>query len=183
MRSDPFCSGKERTLIIVKNKRMILVSVCLFKIKVLLDTDVYIGKNGFSVHKTEGDMKTPIGIYNIGMAFGREEKPDTELDYIKITKDHYFVDDISSRFYNTLADNKKCSADWNTAEHLIDYKEYDYVLDIGYNAKCKKGRGSAVFLHSKGDKDNTAGCIAANKADVLFCIKHLKRGSKIVIIP
>lgn len=36
--------------------------------------EVAIGKNGLTTNKKEGDLCTPIGLYNIGFASGTQEK-------------------------------------------------------------------------------------------------------------
>ena len=181
-------SGKNQktgcTFLIVRKNKILLFNIYRFKVKVLLKSKAIIGKNGFAYFKKEGDKKTPLGIFSPRLAFGLKERPETALNYVKITPDHYFVDDIKSRFYNMLVCVKKSPKDFSSAEHLFDFKsEYKYAIDIGYNKKCKKGRGSAIFLHCIGEKPYTAGCIAVKEKDMLICLKYINNKSKIIIIP
>lgn len=179
-----FFKGRKKTILFVRKNRMKLISFKNYKFSVLLTAPVLIGKNGLALKKREGDMKTPIGIFTPRFSFGVKSDVASLLDYIKITSEHYLVDDPESKYYNRLVNVNNVTPDWKSAEHLIDYNtEYAYALDIGYNKNCKKGRGSAVFLHCIGQKSFTAGCIAAPKEAIQICIEKLDKTSKIIILP
>ena len=69
-----------------------------------------------------------------------------------------------------------------SGEHIIDYKVlYDYCMFIDYNAAGKAGRGGCIFLHCKGDKSYTAGCIAIDQSLMIKIIQWARPGTKIVI--
>lgn len=111
----------------------------------IFETDAFIGKNGMTSNKVEGDGKTPEGIYQLGLVFGTHDKKDIKLNenikYIKINKNFYWVDDIYSKYYNQLVDITKVSNDWTTAEHLIEYPEqYEYAIEIKTNPKNIPGK-------------------------------------------
>ena len=159
--------------------------------KILEELELYIGKNGVSTKKVEGDMKTPLGIYNIGFAFGLENINCT-YPYYKINEDMYWIDDINSKYYNCcviLSDIEKKydydyiinvkEKDWISCEHLIDYKiQYELGLLIEYNLNpIIKGKGSAIFMHIK-NKNYTEGCISTNKENMYFIINWLKTSQK-----
>src|SRR5690625_4521157 len=56
-----------------------------------------LGKNGTSLHRHEGDMKSPAGIFRMGRAFGSQPEPaGVSLPYTRTTKYDYWVDDVSS---------------------------------------------------------------------------------------
>ena len=127
----------------------------------------YIGKNGLTKAKKEGDLKTPIGEFKLGIAFGIHEKKDINIDnsfkYIKINKNLYWVDDINSKYYNMLVDITKTKKDWNSAENLLENKiPYEYAIEIKTNPQNIPGKGIAIFLHCT-TKNYTAGCIALTK--------------------
>lgn len=108
-------------------------------------TEAFIGKNGITANKVEGDGKTPEGIFKIGLIFGTHSKEDIELNknikYIKINKNLYWVDDIYSKYYNKLVDITKVNKDWTTAEHLIEYpRQYEYAIEIKTNSKNIPGK-------------------------------------------
>lgn len=115
------------------------------KDKKVLETDAFIGKNGITQNKVEGDGKTPEGIYKLGLAFGTHDREDIELNknirYIKINKNLYWVDDIYSKYYNQLVDITKTNKDWNSAEHLVEYpNQYEYAIEIKTNTNNIPGK-------------------------------------------
>ena len=154
---------------------------------------VEIGKNGVSNHTYEGSVITPLGKFNLGIAFGTHDL-NINYPYIKISSNHYWVDDPNSKYYNNLVNlneyintfdypyivntNQK---EFLSAEHLIDYpKQYEYAVYIEYNVDGEKyedgiGKGSAIFLHCLGDKGYTGGCVAIPKEDMLFILNFLDR--------
>ena len=111
----------------------------------IFEADAFIGKNGITANKVEGDGKTPEGIYELGLVFGTHDKKDIKLKqnikYIKINKNLYWVDDIYSKYYNQLVDTTKVNKDWSSAEHLIEYPEqYEYAIEIKTNSKNIPGK-------------------------------------------
>ncbi|MBR3898373.1 MAG: L,D-transpeptidase family protein [Bacilli bacterium] len=172
------------------------------KINVYLDDklikiidDVRIGLNGVCDYNdmVEGGKRTPRGLYNLGVAFGRYDL-NINYPYIKIDNGSYWVDDINSKYYNSFVEvdgsvdtfgydyifnlNKK---EFNSAEHLIDYKKaYEYGVFIEYNTDNKinglgNNKGSAIFLHCYGESDYTYGCVAISRDDMKWVINFLDR--------
>lgn len=149
---------------------------------------VYIGKNGVTQNKEEGDSKTPLGLFKLGPAFGTKDL-NISYPYVKITENSYFVDDINSVFYNKwveLGDTPTINypyilsndeITWNSAEHLADYPiQYELGLIVEYNMENTiKGKGSAIFCHIK-NKDYTAGCIATEKDAMEYIVNWLDEG-------
>lgn len=110
-----------------------------------IETNAYIGKNGMTKDKREGDGKTPVGEFELGLILGthKHEKNINGLEYIQIIEDMYWVDDIKSKYYNKLVNIKNIEKDWDSAEHLIEYSvQYEYLLEIKTNPKNIKGKGS-----------------------------------------
>ena len=137
-----------------------------------LTTSAFIGINGSSSDKKEGDGCTPLGLYKINSAFYINEKPQTKLDAFQITEDSYWVDDVNSAYYNqyvTDVDKK----DWNSAEHMIDYNGYKYGFVVDYNPSCVPDMGSAIFFHI--GYNPTAGCIATNEEMILKYLSALDK--------
>ena len=107
-----------------------------------------VGKNGIG-KTSEGDKKTPTGVYTFGQAFGVADNPGSSRGYLKVNNSHYWVDDSSSIYYNKLVDISQTGKRWNSAEHLAKYpKAYKYAIAVNYNTECIPGKGSAIFLHS-----------------------------------
>ena len=64
-----------------------------------------IGKRGLTKKKTEGDLKTPKGIFNFKFVLYRPDKIkyfSTGIRKIKIKKNFGWCDDPKSKFYNKL---------------------------------------------------------------------------------
>ena len=64
-----------------------------------------IGKRGLTKKKTEGDLKTPKGIFNFKFVLYRPDKIKyfrTGIRKIKIKEDFGWCDDPRSKFYNKL---------------------------------------------------------------------------------
>lgn len=150
-----------------------------------IEAPVYIGKNGLTTEKEEGDGKTPIGEFQLGVIMGMH--PTDEIAdkiksrYIQITKDMYWVDDSKSKYYNELVDISKVKKDWNSAEHLIEYPiQYEYLIEIKTNPKNIPGKGSAIFLHCTNNRP-TEGCIAVNREVMKKLIETIDEQTKIKI--
>lgn len=117
----------------------------------IFETKAFLGKNGITSNKIEGDGKTPKGIFSLGMAFGIHSKEDIDLNpkikYIQINENLYWVDDIYSKYYNQLVDISKVNKDWKSAEHLIEYpKQYEYAIEIKTNPKNIPGKRKRNFF-------------------------------------
>ena len=161
--------------IIVKNKHTLFFDEFKFR--------CCVGKKGFTQNKLEGDKKTPIGIFSLGNLYYRHdrvEKPETNLNIIRIKKNMAWCDDVSNRkFYNKITNlSKKVKS-----EKLFrkDYK-YDYFIPIKYNwINPKIPKGSAIFLHLTKNFKSTNGCIAMMKKDFLILLKLIKKNTKIKI--
>lgn len=138
-----------------------------------------IGKAGLGKVK-EGDKKTPEGVFGVRQAFGILDNPGTAHKYYKVTKDTYCCGE-HCKYYNTIIEasklNHKCRG-----EHLISYKpQYDYGFETTYNNDNVYGKGSAVFVHVKGSKGFTMGCIGLDKDMMKHIIMDSDPGIKICI--
>ena len=137
----------------------------------------------FQKKKTEGDKKTPIGIFALGHLYYRADrfkKPLTKLKTYKINKNMGWCNDAKHKKYNRLIKiNKKIGY-----EKLFrkDFK-YDFILPIKYNYnKVIPKKGSAIFIHLTKNYQPTLGCIALSKKDFLILIKLINKNTKIRIL-
>lgn len=145
----------------------------------ILATDAFVGKNGLGKDK-EGDLKTPMGEFNITQAFGIQENPGTKLKYIRVNKDLYACDE-DCQYYNQIIDSAETKHDCK-GEHLIEYSpQYNYAMCIDFNSGNIYPKGSNIFIHVKGSKDYTAGCIAINEEDMITVLKNATNKTKVVI--
>jgi L,D-peptidoglycan transpeptidase YkuD (ErfK/YbiS/YcfS/YnhG family) len=128
----------------------------------------YIGSNGVSDCKVEGDMTTPTGLYPIGEAFYIQVAPQTGLSTFQITENTYWVDDPGSAYYNQRVEGTE-NKDWRSAEHMIRYATaYEYGFVVNYNTEPIRNAGSAIFFHIS--DHSTAGCIGTDRS---FVLKYL----------
>lgn len=153
--------------------------------KVYSSINGVVGKNGVTTNKVEGDGKTPAGIYSLTDSFGTAPKPtNVKLPYTRINKYYYWIDDVTSRDYNKMyyfrGDPKKM---WRSYESLT-HPLYSYVVEIDYNVNpIVKGKGSAIFLHTKNKSTNyTLGCVAIPKDNLVQIMKRLVPASRPHII-
>ena len=147
-----------------------------------LSVDGYVGQNGITNNKKEGDRKTPSGIYGFDIAFGLAENPGTNIIYKQINKNDYWVDDPNSKYYNKWVDIMEVDKDFKSAEHLYDHKiAYKYGLVINYNTEnIIKGKGSAIFFHVS-TNGPTHGCVSVDEDTMVKILKILKPYAKIII--
>lgn len=149
--------------------------------KKIVSCKAYIGQNGLN-KKKQGDRKTPMGIYNITMAFGRKKSPGTAgISYTKLKRYHYWSAEKTT--YNKFIDVRKLGRKRMGGEHLIDYNPwYNYALAIDYNKKCTYLKGSAIFLHCVGGgRTYTMGCIAVSEKNMKTIVKNTTKRTKICI--
>lgn len=124
-----------------------------------------VGRHGIikKEKKTEGDLKTPAGLYPIGEAFGTRPLA-LRMDYRYITKDDKFVDDVASPQYNTWVTGPTQAKSYENM--LIEPYKMGAVINYNMNPIIP-GKGSAIFMHLW-DSPNTptAGCVAMDEKSI-----------------
>ncbi|MBR10320.1 MAG: hypothetical protein CMP48_21845 [Rickettsiales bacterium] len=156
-------------------------------------TTVNFGKNGLKwgrgLHanqeaneKQEGDGCAPVGVFELGLAFGYNEQPaGVSWPYQQLTDRDYFVDDINSKDYNTwqtisMDEANDPKSKWGSFERM---KRNDHLYELGIVVKHNedpivKGMGSAIFLHvERAPGLPTLGCTSMQKADLLEVMQWL----------
>lgn len=126
------------------DEKKIKFVICKNNIKIC-DTYAFIGKNGLTRNKREGDQKTPIGKFLLGIMFGMHNIKDAHIPlnakYLQINSNLYWVDDVNSLYYNQLVNIIDVKKDWESAEHLIEYlKQYEYAIEIKSNPENIPGK-------------------------------------------
>ena len=150
------------------------------KWKKILSCSGEVGKNGIDKQR-EGDKKTPTGIFNLTHGFGIKKNPGTKVPYVKVNNNLYWCGD--QNYYNQLIDITE-KPHHCTGEHLIDYTQcYAYGMFLDYNKECIPGKGSAIFLHCKGNSGYTAGCVAVSQENMIKILRSVEPGAKICIYP
>ena len=163
--------------IIIKNKETLLIDDFKFRCSV--------GKRGLSRNKIEGDLKSPIGIFELGNIYYRPDKvdkPKSKIKTIAIKKNMGWCDDPKSKYYNKLIKIKK-NIKINYEKLYRKDSKYDLFILIKYNYnKPLKNKGSAIFLHLTRNYLPTKGCIAIKRNDFHILTKLINKKTKIKII-
>ena len=152
--------------------------------KMILSTPGYIGRNGLG--KThEGDGRTPVGTFVFNRAFGIAPDPGCAIPYVQAGEDTYWSGDMREGMrYNELVSAEELpELNRAVSEHIVDcVYEYQYCLNISYNAEGKAGAGSAIFLHCLGSRRPfTGGCVAIPADQMLFVMQHVRPDCAVVI--
>lgn len=145
----------------------------------VMEVGGFIGKNGFSNNKKEGDGKSPTGKYSLGTAFGQKGNPGTKLPYRGISSDDVWVDDPESPLYNTWQSKSETQDQWNSAENM-NHRLYTNGFVINYNTSQTPYKGSAIFFHV--GNSYTLGCVATPESNVVSIMQWIDPDKNPVII-
>ncbi|MDP2365940.1 MAG: hypothetical protein Q8M94_19485, partial [Ignavibacteria bacterium] len=104
--------------------------------------------------KTEGDGRSPAGVFKLSSAFGYaspEEMKGLKIPYIHNTEMLECIDDIKSSYYNQIIfRNEVEEADWQSSEKMYFadiWYEQGVIIDHNSNPIIN-GAGSCIFLHN-----------------------------------
>ncbi|SEB02521.1 D-alanyl-D-alanine dipeptidase [Pseudobutyrivibrio sp. ACV-2] len=154
------------------------------KWRTIITTPGFIGKNGLGKTK-EGDAKTPVGTFSFNAAFGIAPDPGCSIPYIQVGDDQYWSGDVNPGMqYNKMVNIKDYpNLDKENSEHIIEYtRQYQYCLNISYNAEGTPGLGSAIFLHCMGpSKPYTGGCVAVPENQMKLIMQNVKPDCTVII--
>jgi len=157
---------------------------------------VQIGRNGMAwgpgLHdgtfnksplKQEGDGKSPAGIFPLESLYGYEDLT-TKMDYLKVDRNTFCVDDPKSKYYNQIVHGDEVEKDWTSAETMrMESDVYKYGIVVGYNTNpAVPGNGSCIFYHLGQPGTTTAGCTAMSETDILKLIHFLDKAKKPLIV-
>ena len=141
-----------------------------------------IGKKGIGNKKKEGDLITPIGVFNIKYILYRKDRVKvlTKLKKKVIKKNMGWCDDSKSIHYN-----KPVKLPFTHKYEKLYRKEniYDIILVLNYNMNpVKKNKGSAIFIHvSKINYKKTEGCVAIKKLNLIKLLREINQNTKVKI--
>ena len=143
----------------------------------------WIGRNGGTHAKREGDGMSPVGRFRILRGWWRQDRrlpPRTGLAMRPTRKNNGWCDAPAHRCYNRLVPlpfPASFEEMWR-ADH-----QYDVVLEIDWNVKPRiSGRGSAIFLHLMAtNPGGTAGCVAVAPARIDRLMARIGRRTYIEI--
>ena len=137
--------------------------------------------------KTEGDGKSPAGVFALDGAFGSPAKPDfVRLPYTKLEEFTECVDDVKSTHYNRIVDRMKVgNYDWASSEKMLAVgAEYELGVTVAHNTTpVNRGGGSCIFLHVWKDAETgTAGCTAMARENMENVLRWLDPQKNPVLI-
>lgn len=143
--------------------------------------EAYIGKYGAGKMR-EGDAKTPVGYYGVVSAFGIQPNPGTKLPYIEITPTTVGVDGEGD-YYNQIIDTAVVKVAVTGEDMYAAVPDYYYGLTTTYNQDCVPGMGSCVFIHCKGNKPYTGGCIALSEDFMVALLRCIDEQFRFYVLP
>ena len=115
-------------------------------------------------------------------AFGIAADPGCALPYLQVDDDIYWSGDPDYHYNEMVNINDYAGLVMDDSEHIVDYEyQYQYCLNISYNAEGTPGLGSAIFLHCFGTKPYTGGCVAIPEADMKRFLTLVKPDCRIAI--
>lgn len=138
----------------------------------------YVGRAGVG-RAAENDAKTPLGDFGMVCAFGIKPDPGAKLPYVAVNEHTWCCGDEAA--YNRIIDIRSLQHDCR-GEHMADYAlEYNYGLFFDYNKENIPGLGFAIFLHCKGDKPYTGGCIAVDEEAMIEILRTVDDNARLCI--
>ena len=150
----------------------------------LISTPGFIGLEGLGPADSYHSY-TPVGTFTIDRAFGLAPDPGCAMDYLQVDEDYWWSgDEREGMHFNELVNiNDLPDLDKEESEQIAEYDyAYQYVLNMGFNAECKPGGGSAFFFHSfRVNRCYTGGCVAVPEDIMRFVMQHVKPGCRITL--
>jgi uncharacterized protein YijF (DUF1287 family) len=132
--------------------------------------------------KTEGDGRSPAGVFAIGDAYGRKPSHATALPYQTEGESLRCVDDPASRHYGQIVDADAVTQDWSSAEAMR--RLYPLAIVIEHNHTRAPAGGSCIFLHGWDGPDSpVTGCTAMAAEQLDTVAGWLAPGAVIVALP
>jgi len=139
--------------------------------------------------KTEGDGKSPAGVFALGSAFGAADSlPDEArgFPYLQTQATTYCVEDVRSSFYNQIIDaHDVARTSW---EKWSELRRRDGLFDWGVVVRqnapdTQKGAGSCVFLHVwRGPRVPTSGCTAMARDRIAAVLRWLDPAAQPLLV-
>jgi len=143
----------------------------------------FLGKNGRTGRKSEGDMKSPSGSWRLGKLHFRADRAHRfrcALPAKPLRKNDGWCDAVGDRNYN-----RKLALPYAASYEMLWRQDlaYDLVVTTSHNVRPRlQGAGSAIFLHIIAPgSEFTAGCIALKAGDLRRVLALCSRHTYLVI--
>jgi L,D-peptidoglycan transpeptidase YkuD (ErfK/YbiS/YcfS/YnhG family) len=142
-----------------------------------------VGYNGMILptQRHEGDGTTPVGVYGFVFDFGSRSNPGVSgFQYRPLRPGDCWAGTRVD--YNRWVVRNPCAPQdenlWSS--EAVAYR-YASVIDFNYWQPVY-GRGSGIFLHEQTGSP-TAGCVSLGQGDLLWTLRWMRPGTRIVIGP
>ena len=138
----------------------------------------WLGGNGASPVKHEGDRRTPSGIFGfLPTMYGISPNPGVRYRYHRVVCGDWWVEDPASPFYNRFR-HVRCGSQppfRTTSEDMSrSPTAYQHLAVIAYNTSpVVPGRGSGIFLHVSTGRP-TLGCVSLPLPQLLATLRWLR---------
>ncbi len=135
-----------------------------------------------TLRKSEGDKRTPMGVFALGSPFGFSE--DQRARYLRLLAGKTFcVDDLDSPEYGKIVDRSALPKE-TTGEDMATIPLYRSGFLVSFPANAERKSGSCIFLHVwRAPKSGTGGCIAMDASTMKTLQNWVKPGAVIAILP
>jgi L,D-peptidoglycan transpeptidase YkuD (ErfK/YbiS/YcfS/YnhG family) len=146
----------------------------------------YLGRNGLSAARHEGDLTTPIGSFGFQrVMYGVGPNPGVRYRYHRIVCGDWWVEDARSPYYNRFR-HVRCGSKppfRTTSEDMSrSPTSYRHLAVIDFNThQIVRGRGSGIFLHVSTGRP-TLGCISLPRAQLVRTLRWLDPGASPLIV-
>jgi zinc D-Ala-D-Ala dipeptidase len=139
--------------------------------------------------KSEGDGRSPAGVFELGPAFGyasKDEMKGLKIPYLPITEMVECVDDIKSDHYNQIVTkNEIGNVDWQSSEKMY-FADIWYQQGIIVNQNMNPivhGAGSCIFIHNWSTPDETtSGCTEMEPVNLTKLIYWLDSSDSPILV-
>lgn len=138
----------------------------------------WVGGNGTSPAKREGDRRTPTGVFGfLPTMYGIAPSPGVRYRYHRIVCGDWWVEDPASPSYNRFR-HVRCGSSppfRTTSEDMSrSPTAYRHLAVIAYNTRpVVPGRGSGIFLHASTGRP-TLGCVSLPLPQLLRTLRWLR---------
>ena len=141
----------------------------------------WLGENGTSPAKVEGDRRTPSGIFGfLPTMYGLRPSPGVRYRYHRIVCGDWWVEDPASPYYNRFR-HVRCGSSppfRTTSEDMSrSPTAYRHLAVIAYNTSpVVPGRGSGIFFHASTGRP-TLGCVSLPLPRLVATLRWLQPAS------
>jgi L,D-peptidoglycan transpeptidase YkuD (ErfK/YbiS/YcfS/YnhG family) len=140
--------------------------------------DAWVGHNGLSAHKHEGDGTTPIGRFSFGATmYGTLADPGVTYQYHRLVCGDWWDEQSGTTAYNHfvhVACGTKLPFGGDSEALWTEAPAYDYFAVISYNTSpVVANLGSAIFLHVSLDGP-TEGCVSIPESNLVRVLRALR---------